>query len=89
MTVAGAHDDAELLAPEPADDVVRPDGAADGVGQELEQLVADAVAVHVVHALEVVDVEHEHGDRLVRHARLLQRAAEPLVEAAVVEESGE
>ena len=84
-----AHDHAELLAAEPADDVVRPNAGAKRVGERAEKLVADTVPVHVVDALEVVDVEHEHRDRLVRAARFLQRGQQPLVEAAVVEEAGE
>ena len=87
--VARPHDHAELLAAEPADDVVRAHAGPERVGERAEQLVADAVTVHVVDALEVVDVEHEHRDRLVRAARLLQRGQQPLVEAAVVEEAGE
>ena len=54
-----------------------------------EQLVADPVAVHVVDALEVVDVEHQHRDGPVRPARLLERVQQLLVEAAVVEEARE
>ena len=59
------------------------------LGEPPQHLVADAVTVHVVDALEVVDVEHQHGDRPMRAARLLQRVQQPLVEAAVVEEPGE
>ena len=83
--VAELHDHAELLATEPADDVVRADAGAQRLGQRAQHLVADAVAVHVVDPLEVVDVEHEHRDRAVRPARDLQRVQQPLVEAAVVE----
>ena len=84
-----AHDHAELLAPEAAHDVVGTNRAAQRVGESLQQLVAHAVAVHVVDPLEVVDVEHEDGGRKMRAARFLQRVAQPLVEATVVEEPGE
>ncbi len=87
--VAGAHDHAELLAAEPADDVLRPNGGAQRVGEMAEQLVADAVSVDVVDALEVVDVEHQHRDRRVRPARLLECVQQLLVEGAVIEEPGE
>src|SRR5436853_5419546 len=43
----------------------------------------------VVDLLEVVEVEHEHGEWRVRAARLLQRLKQSLVEDAVVEEAGE
>ena len=87
--VAGAHDHAELFAAQPADDVIRPHADAERVGERAEQLVADPVTVHVVDALEVVDVEHQDRDGLVRSARVLQRGEQPLVEAAVVEEAGQ
>jgi hypothetical protein len=45
--------------------------------------------VHVVHALEVVDVEHEHADRVVRAGRSVELGTEALVEVAVVEEPRE
>ena len=89
LASAPVHDDRELLAAEPADHVVRPDDRAQALGEEAQQLVADGVAVHVVDVLEVVDVQHEHRQRRVRAARLLQRLQQPLVEDAVVEEAGE
>ena len=87
--VARAHDHAELLAAEPADDVLRAHADAQRVGERAEQLVADTVTVHVVDPLEVVDVEHQDRHGLVRAARVLQRGEQPLVEAAVVEEAGQ
>ena len=89
LAAAILHHHRELLAAEPADDVLRPDDRAQRLGEEAEQLVADGVAVDVVDVLEVVDVEHQHGERHVRAARLLQRLQQPLVEDAVVEEAGE
>ena len=47
------------------------------------------MAVDVVDALEVVDVEHEHGDRVVRAAGAVQLGAEALVEVAVVVKAGQ
>ena len=86
LAAATVHHDRELLAAEPADHVFRPHDRAQGLGEEPEQLVADGVAVDVVDVLEVVDVEHQHRERPVRAARLLQRLQQPLVEDAVVEE---
>ena len=71
--VARVHDHAEFLTAEPANVVVGADGRAQRVGEQLEYLVADTVTVHVVDPLEVVDVEHEHGDRVVGPARVLER----------------
>ena len=87
--VARGHDHAELLAAEPADDVRGAHDALEEVGQLDEHEVAEAVAVDVVHPLEVVEVEHEHGDRVVRPARPVQLGAKAVVEVAVVVEAGE
>ena len=54
-----------------------------------QQLVADAVAVDVVDALEVVEIEHQHRDRVVRPRRPRQLGAQALVEVAVVVETGQ
>jgi hypothetical protein len=87
--VARGHDHAELLAAEAADDVRGADDPAEEVGELDEHDVADAVAVDVVHALEVVEVEHEDGDRVVRPACPVQLGAEAVVEVAVVVEARE
>ena len=87
--VARGHDHAELLAAQAADDVRGADDALQQVGELDEHEVAEAVAVDVVHALEVVEVEHEHGDRVVRPAGAVQLGTEPVVEVAVVVEPGQ
>jgi hypothetical protein len=58
------------------------------LGQLHEDLVAGRVPVDVVRTLEVVDVEHEHADGLVRAARPLQLGAQALVEVTMVVETG-
>ena len=55
--------------------VVGAHARAQRVGEHAQELVADAVAVDVVDALEVVDVEHQQRDGRVRPARILQRSA--------------
>ena len=87
--VARRHDHAELLAAQAADDVGDPERRPEQLRELDEHLVAGPVPVHVVHALEVVDVEHEHGDRVVRAARARQLGAQALVEVAVVVEAGQ
>ena len=47
------------------------------LGHLVEQLVADGVAHGVVDHLEVVDVDEQHGGRLVRVEPLGERGAEP------------
>ncbi len=87
--VARGHDHAELLAADAADDV----GLAHGLARQTrdldEQLVAGSVAVDVVDTLEVVEVEHQDGDRVVGARGTRQLGAQPLVEVAVVVETGE
>ena len=70
LRVPRGHHDRELLAAEPADDVRGPDRRAQSLGEAAEDLVAGAMSVDVVHALEVVDVEHEDGHRVVRATRV-------------------
>src|SRR5207302_861692 len=89
LVVARREDDAELLAAEPADDVGAAYRAAKRGREAAEHLVARPVAVDVVDALEVVDVEHQDGDRVVRAARSLELLAQAVVEGAAVVEAGQ
>ncbi len=83
------HDDPELLAPQPADDI----GHAGRLGQDLghvrERVIPRRMPVDVVDPLEVVDVEHEHGDRPATPARAPDLGAKPLVKVPMVEEARE
>src|SRR5690606_23165703 len=64
----------ELLAAEPGKDrVVRAQGLADAPGRAAQDLVADQVAVLVVDALEMVQVDHQQRQRAPRGPRLLQQ----------------
>ncbi len=85
--VAGREDHCELLAADAADDVCRADGRAQDVGYALQEVVADAVAVDVVHLLEVVEIEHHDRDSLVGGGCSEQLLAESIVERAVVVET--
>ena len=87
--VAGGDDHGELLAAHPADDVGRANRGAKHVRDLVEQLVADSVAVDVVHLLEVVEIEHHHGDGVVLRGRRQESLPQPVVEGTVVVEAGE
>ena len=89
VLVARRHDHRELLAADPADDVGGADGRPQVIGEIGEHLVADGMAEDVVHLLEVVDVDHHHGDVLVRARGAGQLAPQALVEVTVVVEAGE
>ena len=55
------HDDGEFVAAHAGDDVEFARAAAQALADELEQLVADVMAERVVDALELIEVETEHG----------------------------
>ncbi len=82
------QEDAELVAPDP----VGAAAAADDRGQPLtefgEQLVAGRVAAGVVEALEAVEVEEDHGDRVV-FGRFLAEAFEVDLQGASAAEAGQ
>lgn len=82
----GAQDD-ELVAPQPADGVLRAGLAVQAGGHLAQQLVTDLVAERVVHVLEAVDVEEEDGDRGV--TRPAQLRVDELVQARPVGQPGE
>ena len=59
-----AEQDRELVAAEPRDDVLRPQGRLQSRGDFDEQAVADRMAQGVVDVLEAVEIEAEHGEAL-------------------------
>ena len=81
------HDDRELLAADPADGVGRAHGREEDRRDLREHVVARRVAVDVVDALEVVEVEHHERDRRLFGRREEEHLAQPLVERAVVPEA--
>ena len=83
-----AEQQAELVATEARDDVVRPQARLQPLGDRHEQAVADVVAQRVVHELEAVDVEEQHGDLPVVRRRVEQRLLEPLEELPAVRQAG-
>ena len=89
LHVSGRDDDGELLAADAADHVRRADGRAQDVGDLVEQLVADAVTVDVVHLLEVVEVEHHEGDGVVCGGCAQELLPKAVVERPVVVEAGQ
>ena len=81
--------DEELVAAEPGDDVGRPHRASQPVGHDAQELVARRVAVAVVHELEVVEVDEEHGDGEVAAMRACDRLLEVLLEEEPVRQVGQ
>jgi hypothetical protein len=87
--VARRHDHPELLAADSTDDVGAPDGLPRDARELDQELVAGRMAVDVVDALEVVEIEHQDGDRVARARGARQLRAQALVEEAVVVEAGQ
>ena len=79
----------ELVAAEPRHQVLGPDRGLQPANDLLQQQVAHGVAERVVHILEVVDVEIEHGEgRRAAQARG-EGHGEPLEEGAAIGQAGQ
>jgi hypothetical protein len=81
--------DAELVAANAPDDAEVAHGRAQAGRHGGQDLVPERVAVGLVDALEVVEVEQHDGERPLLAARHGQLPAHDLLEAAVVGEAGE
>jgi hypothetical protein len=57
------HDDGEFVAAQPCNRVGLPGAVTQPVGNHLEQLVADRMPERIVDALEMIEIEAEHGER--------------------------
>ena len=82
-------DDHELIAAEASEGVV---GTQDGLqprGDELEQTIARGVAETVVHFLEVVEVEVEHGDIAAASTGASECVLQPVTQERAVGQPGE
>ena len=86
---SGVDEDHELVAAEPAQQVLAPDGVGHTAGDGDEQLVAGRVPHAVVEGLEVVEVDEQHAHR---HAVPVRDREEPfgaVDEQGAVREPGE
>ena len=89
VDVSRGKDHRELFTAHSADDVAHTNGRSEDVGDLLEEVVADPVSVDVVDLLEVVEIEHHHGDRLACSRRAQELLSETVVEGTVVVEAGQ
>ena len=83
------QDHRELLAAEARHRVHRPDALAERDRHVLEDDVAGLVAVRVVDALEVIDVDHQHERRLAGARDAVDLARQRQLEVAPVGQAGE
>ena len=79
------HHENKLVATEARDEVVRTDAGTDSVGDRDEQTVAARVAQEVVHDLEAVEIDDEHG----RSAAGVQSVLQFSNEGSAVRQAGE
>ena len=84
----GQHD-GELLAPVPGRDIVGPDRLLDDLRDLPQRRITLGMAVLVVEALEVIDVDHQDGDLVPEPLGLQQLARQVLLEVPMVEEPGQ
>ena len=81
--------DSELLSAGAGEKVLNAENAFDALDQLLENVIAGGVAVGVVHALEVVDVQHEHGEILAGADATRDLAVGVEIEGSTIEGAGE
>ena len=86
---AVGQDHRELLAAEARHRVHRPDAVAQREGDRLQDDVAGRMAVRVVDALEVVDVDHQHQRRLAGAGDPVDLAGQRELELAPVRQARE
>ena len=79
----------ELVAAEAGDDIARAHARAQPVGDVEEQPVAGVVTEAVVHHLEPVDVDEEHGDGAPGERGTFDGRFQPREEARPVRQAGE
>ena len=91
--LAGRHvlnEDGELVTAEPCCGVERPQAARRGsFATRLSKLVPLSVAQAVVHRLEVVEVDEEHGQMRAGLADASQGVLEPVLEQRLVGQAGQ
>ena len=81
-------EDGELVAAEARDDVGLPARGEQPLGNVLQHRVADAMAVEIVDALEMVEVDEQHGHQ-VAACHQIHRVLHPLPELHAVGQVGQ
>ena len=85
----GRHQDGELFPPVAADQIRFRDGLHYSGGYNSQNFVAGTVTVIVIDCLEVVDVHHHAGQRLILFPRLVPDGFEVTKETATVQTAGQ
>ena len=74
----------ELVAAKPRDGIGRARALDEPLRGGLQQPVADVVAERVIDVLEVVEVDHQHGEAVLRAPRQVERVLHAVAEQAPV-----
>ena len=85
VAVRAARDDREFLAPDAREQILVPHAVSDLRGDARDDRVPRSVAVDVVDALEMIDVEHDETQRRAGAPGVGNLGAEPVDEVAPVE----
>ena len=83
------HQHRELVAAEPRRGVADADAAHEPLAHDLQQRVARGVAEAVVHGLEVVEVDEQHGEVAAVALEPRRRVLDAVAEQRLVREPGE
>nr|GEU28405.1 hypothetical protein [Tanacetum cinerariifolium] len=89
LRAAGAHDDDEFLAAEPAGGIGRARPARQQFPQRAQHFIARAVSIRVVDGLEVVDVDHDDGKLLAAAGSQADLLVQHFIEKPPVVEVGQ
>ena len=87
LAVDARQEHGKLLAAVTGRDVAVAHARAEDTGERSQRFVTGRVTIAIVERLEVVDVEHQHRQRLVPGA-VLERLLDRLIEGAAVGEAG-
>ena len=83
------QDHHEFVPAHAHDHVLGAHGRADALRHGLQQLVAGLVAARVVHVLEAVEVQEQHGEHAVVALRLGDRLGQVRLQVQAVRQAGE
>ena len=79
----------ELVAADAGQCVTVANAALQPLPDELQRNVADVVAIGIVHCLEAVEIEHQHGKHAAVPPRVQHRLVQPVSEQRAVRQSGQ
>ena len=89
IDIRGGQQHRELVAAQPRHGIGRPQGAAQPHRHFLQHLVAGVVAERVVHFLEAVEINQQHGEAALITMRSQDRLLQPVLEQRAIGQIGQ